>query len=1654
MRDWIRVLCVDSSADDRDLIRRTLERKRGEFRVTLATSVQDFEIRLAQGSYDIFLIEFGDQGAGGLHALSLASTRAPDAPVIMLIPLESEDLASEAVQWGVSDYVLKTPKFARRLPDVLRTALEQADEADELTHTKLALLAAEERYTTVVHSIPEAVILSRFDDDQIVEVNSHWERRFGYSRIDAVGKTADDLKLYTDLADRQQLVALLRREGGVQGHELRLRHKSGRVLHASLNAEVIELDGDPYVLFVIQNISERRRLEAALHDSEARCRVLDDSFTDALFMLDRELRCVWVNGAAEALTGTRDADAIARPLWDILPDSPSKQRLVDALRAVLDDGTPRGITETWFFRGASCTLDVCIRPRDEGLLVVMHDITDRVDNESHLQWEVSVRTTLSSVCDAIARSNGDSHEVTALIFDYAKVLTRSRRGCVAWLDSHAASLVCEVELGLVGDGDLADDGQTILLRADPDGHYRGLVGHAIETGEAFFANAPSSHPAFALTYDAGFQFRSVLCTPIVLGDAPIGEILLADTEEHYSDRELAAVRRLAQLCALGYACLGDGAQSGDRGERYRRLLDHSIIGVFSSTAEGRVIDANPAFARTLGYSSPREVIEKGVSIAHDVCADPVCWTESLGVLRNDDAVHVETAFRRADGSEFSGVIHAWMVQGAHGEGLTVEGLIEDIGQRRTAEEALRASEEKYRSYIDSAPDAIFVFEPSGLLLEANAAGTRVTGYDIDELVGREILALVHEKSSGKARRLLSDVFAKGRAGGEIQIIRRDGAVRWIDTEQVRLSDSAALAFYRDITDRKWAEEQARYRARNLAAVSELAIELAAASPDVDLAQLIADKLRQLTRTMMTILSSFDRERGRFTIERISGMDDALTAVRDLTGTHLVGVTVDVRPQQVRQILREVVTVSLDPAGASQVSVPEPVARLLQGEFHIERFVGLALIYGGELVGLATIVVRADDVLSSLDVLRAFAHVAAISWRRKQAEDALMQYNERLMALRDLDTAVLAAWSAEETTRAALRHLRRLVPAVGAWIVMFDHSAQQTVLAVWDFDMRFDLEQGMRLPYGGVFDVGILSSGQTIILNDFTPQTDESPLGRTLQAMGVHSCIAAPLIVHDEMIGSIAVAALEPHAYASDHADVVNEVAAQLAVALHQADLRQALEVEQRRLAALVASLPEGVLLLDDERRIQLCNPVAEAYLARLTEAGLGDVLQSLGGVSLDDLLHRKVEDPWQELVIAGPPQTIFEIACELVVGETGRPGWVLLIRDTTEEHEARERIQRQDQLAAVGQLAGGIAHDFNNLLTTMMLYAEMSLNDSTASPSMVRAFDTILAESKRGAHLVQQILDFSRRSPIERAPVDLRPFLTEAIDVLERTIPENIRFRLDVDAYGDEKFVASVDPTRIQQLLLNLVVNARDAMPHGGELRIRLSKLHVRPGMEPAVADMSPGSWICLSVIDRGIGIPSDVLPHIFEPFFTTKPPGKGAGLGLAQVYGIVSQHDGLIDVDTALGQGTAFHIYFPEFREIQATTETQQRQAPPRGNGEVVLVAEDQDRLRELARDILDSLGYRVLTASNGQQALEVYRSADHVDLLVTDVVMPEMGGGELLRVLRESVPDLKAIAMTGYGIEQEIGHLRDAHVSEVLRKPFDVQVLAVAVRRALDQT
>ncbi len=381
--------------------------------------------------------------------------------------------------------------------------------------------------------------------------------------------------------------------------------------------------------------------------------------------------------------------------------------------------------------------------------------------------------------------------------------------------------------------------------------------------------------------------------------------------------------------------------------------------------------------------------------------------------------------------------------------------------------------------------------------------------------------------------------------------------------------------------------------------------------------------------------------------------------------------------------------------------------------------------------------------------------------------------------------------------------------------------------------------------------------------------------------------------------------------------------------------------------------------------------------------------------------------------------------------------------------QSEKQLRQAQKMEAVGRLAGGLAHDFNNLLTVIMGHSQVLLSDMGPSHPLRSKIEEMQKAGDRAATLIRQLLTFSRRQPSEPKVLTLNPIITNFEIMLRRLIGENIEFTFKP---SPENLRVKADPAQLEQVLMNLVVNARDAMPNGGKLTIETASANL--GRTPVyhLSPLPPGAYVRLSVSDTGCGMPPDVQAHIFEPFFTTKPEGKGTGLGLSTVFGIVTQSGGGLDLSSTVGKGTRFDVYLPSVStEADNLDSLNAPRHSVRGH-ETVLLAEDEASVRVLVRDELRKLGYRVFEAKDGLEAcLVATQQMGSLQLLVTDVVMPGMSGKELAQHLRVIKPDLKLLYISGYTDDVGIG--AGDMSSAYLQKPFTPEAMAKMARDLLDQ-
>jgi two-component system cell cycle sensor histidine kinase/response regulator CckA len=503
--------------------------------------------------------------------------------------------------------------------------------------------------------------------------------------------------------------------------------------------------------------------------------------------------------------------------------------------------------------------------------------------------------------------------------------------------------------------------------------------------------------------------------------------------------------------------------------------------------------------------------------------------------------------------------------------------------------------------------------------------------------------------------------------------------------------------------------------------------------------------------------------------------------------------------------------------------------------------------------------------------------------------------------------------------------------------------------------------------------------------------------------------------------------------------------------LEQVHMERRLAESEARLGAIIASAQDAILAVDGAGAITLFNPAAE----RMFGCPAGDALGRPATMFLPEMSADAtgVESQGRMSLEWGlrADGERFPVEASQSGGDAPNMGpRTIIVRDVTDRRRLEAQLRHAQRMEAVGRLAGGVAHDFNNLLTVISGYTEMILDDLAPGDRMREPVLMMRQAGEQAAALTSQLLAFSRRQVIEPQVLELNTVVSNLSKMLRRLIGEDIEL---VVALSPELERVRVDPRQVDQILMNLAVNARDAMPHGGRVTIETANVTIDEHFAQSTPGVTPGRYVLLAVTDSGQGMDENTRSKIFEPFFTTKDPGKGTGLGLAMVYGIVQQAKGHIEVYSELGHGTAFKLYLPSLDGGAVPSVHEEDQTAALQGTETILLVEDAEGVRALLVDVLTMYGHQVLIARDGEEGVRL--SEEHqgpLDLIVTDIVMPRLGGRELVERVSVRRPHIRALYLSGYTDEAVMRHGVLEAGAAFLQKPFTARQLMTKVRQILD--
>jgi len=518
----------------------------------------------------------------------------------------------------------------------------------------------------------------------------------------------------------------------------------------------------------------------------------------------------------------------------------------------------------------------------------------------------------------------------------------------------------------------------------------------------------------------------------------------------------------------------------------------------------------------------------------------------------------------------------------------------------------------------------------------------------------------------------------------------------------------------------------------------------------------------------------------------------------------------------------------------------------------------------------------------------------------------------------------------------------------------------------------------------------------------------------------------------------------------------------LSRALHaQEEAEKRLRASESHLRSLVDEAPIAIIALSNDDLVTMWNPSAERMLGWTRTEVIGQPLPTIPSERRADFNATRAQERLGNQSHHAERTVLRKDGSSLSVSLSTAPlhnsagevlGTIVLYSDISERKTLEEQLRQSQKMEAVGQLAGGVAHDFNNLLTVIMAHTSMLAQSTPRGTDSHEDVEEIQKAAMGAAGLTRQLLAFSRKQVLKPVVLDLNETIIGVSAVLRRVLGEDIEI---ITRHDNESLFVRADPGQLEQVIMNLAVNARDAMPYGGTLTIETGLVDGgREAVSSGHGVLPPGFFARLSVSDTGTGIAPEVQSRIFEPFFTTKDVGRGTGLGLSTVFGIVTQSNGHLAVTSAPGMGASFKIFLPiqPFTQLDDRTSTQTAQMPVAG-GETILLVEDSAPVRGLARRVLEKQGYAVIEASDGVEGIEASaRFPGRIDLVLTDAIMPRAGGGELVRAIRETRREIRVLYMTGYTEDQLVrAGLRNDQDS-LVQKPFTPDALVAAVRETLD--
>ncbi len=913
-------------------------------------------------------------------------------------------------------------------------------------------------------------------------------------------------------------------------------------------------------------------------------------------------------------------------------------------------------------------------------------------------------------------------------------------------------------------------------------------------------------------------------------------------------------------------------------------------------------------------------------------------------------------------------IHAYPIFDENGVLVQAIEYSFDITLRKQAERKLSENEERFRAIVEYSHAGIILVDNHYRFLYVNKRFAEITGYEQEELVGKDFRIILDEESKA----LVSDRYRRRQQGEEVpsiyefNVLRKDGSIRRVEIRSTIITDSRGqvqtIAQILDITERKKLEQELLYERDLLHALMDN----------------IPDKIY------------FKDNQFRFTrvnqaMAQVLGLKSPEEAVGRSEAEFF-------DEETAREILRDEQAI-LD-TGIPLIDKIEKIKYPDQSQHWISVTKVPIRDAAGKIVGLVGI---------SRDITD-----------RIQAEEALKESEERY---------------------------RNLIEQSNDAIYLLFNNRFEII------NRRFTEMFGITLEEANSPDFNFLQLVAPKSIPFLQERIRRQQRGEKLEPIYEFTAIDKS---GNEIDCEVSVS------YIKYKGGVATQGI------LRDITERKRAERQLSRLAAVIEQSSETVVITDVDGNIEYVNPAFEKTTGYTLEEVLGQNPRVLKSGHQDEQFYRELWETitsgniWKGSFINRKKDGTLYYEDATIFPIKDRNGNIInfaaVKRDVTPERMLEEQVRQAQKMEAIGKLAGGVAHDFNNLLTVINGYCELLQTKIKPNQPFYREIELIRRAGERASALTSQLLAFSRRQVIQPEVLNLNRVVAATEKMLRRLIGEDVEL---ITVLEPNLKSVKIDPVQVDQVIMNLAVNARDAMPQGGKLTIETANVHLDEEYTRAHLGARPGDYVMLAISDTGVGMDHEIQKHIFEPFFTTKGKGKGTGLGLSTVYGIVKQNNGFIWVYSEPGKGTTFKIYFPQVEEDSQTSDSQLDEISDLRGDETILLVEDDDGVRELAQITLRESGYQVMVARNGNEALRLLDGhPEPIHLLLTDVIMPEMSGRQLAEKVLRKRPDIKVLYMSGYTYNAIVHHGVLEEGTEFIQKPFNAQNLLRKVREVLQKS